>query len=66
MDITFVDLFCGMGSFHYSFKKLGFKCIMASDIYKPAKENYKTNYDLDVLDDICNIEPSTLPYYDIL
>lgn len=66
MEITFVDLFCGMGSFHYSFKKLGFKCVMASDIYKPAKENYKVNFDVDVLDDICNIDPSTLPYYDIL
>lgn len=66
MEITFVDLFCGIGSFHYSFKKLGFKCIMASDIYKPAKENYKANYDIDVLDDICSINPETLPNYDIL
>lgn len=66
MEITFVDLFCGIGSFHYSFKKLGFKCIMASDIYKPAKENYKANYDIDVLDDICSINPDTLPNYDIL
>ena len=33
-----------MGSFHYSFQKLGFKCVMASDIYKPAKENYKKYY----------------------
>ena len=40
-QVKFIDLFCGMGSFHYSFKKLGFKCVMASDIYKPAKTNYK-------------------------
>ena len=65
-NLKFIDLFCGMGSFHYSFKKLGFKCIMASDIYKPAKENYKKNYNIDVLDDICDIEPSNIEPYDIL
>lgn len=25
---TFIDLFCGIGSFHYSFDKLGMKCVM--------------------------------------
>jgi len=65
-EVTFVDLFCGIGAFHYSFEKLGFKCVMASDIYKPAKENYKENYGIDVLDDICEIDPSTIENYDIL
>jgi len=64
--IRYIDLFCGMGSFHYSFEKLGFKCVMASDIYKAAKVNYKENYNIDVLDDICDIEPSTIEPYDIL
>ena len=64
--IKYIDLFCGIGSFHYSFKKLGFKCVMASDIYKPAKKNYKLNYDMEILDDICNIEPSYIESYDIL
>ena len=35
-EMKYIDLFCGIGSFHYSFQKLGFKCVMASDIYKPA------------------------------
>jgi DNA (cytosine-5)-methyltransferase 1 len=65
-QVKYIDLFCGMGSFHYSFQKLGFKCVMASDIYKPAKENYKKNYNIDVLDDICDIEPSSIETYDIL
>ena len=59
-QVKYIDLFCGMGSFHYSFQKLGFKCVMASDIYKPAKENYKKNYNIDVLGDICDIEPSSI------
>ena len=64
--ITYIDLFCGMGSFHYSFQKLGFQCIMACDIYKPAKINYKHNYKMDTLGDICDIDPSTVEPYDIL
>ena len=64
--IKYVDLFCGMGSFHYSFQKLGFECVMASDIYKPAKDNYKHNYNMDVLGDICDIEPTNIENYDIL
>ena len=27
-----------MGSFHYSFQKLGFKCVMASDIINQQKK----------------------------
>lgn len=65
-EVKYIDLFCGMGSFHYSFQKLGFKCVMASDIYKPAKENYKENYDMDILGDICDIDPSNIDNYDIL
>jgi len=65
-QVKYIDLFCGMGSFHYSFQKLGFKCVMASDIYKPAKENYKKNYGVDVLGDICDIKPSSIEPYDIL
>lgn len=65
-QIKYIDLFCGMGSFHYSFQKLGFKCIMASDIYEPSKKNYKKNYDIDILGDICDIDPSSIESYDIL
>ena len=39
---------------------------MASDIYKPSKDNYKENYDMNVLDNICEIDPSTIEDYDIL
>ena len=64
--MKYVDLFCGIGSFHYSFKKLGFQCVMACDIYKPARDNYKLNYGMDVLGDICQINPENLEDYDIL
>jgi DNA (cytosine-5)-methyltransferase 1 len=39
---------------------------MASDIYKPAKQNYMLNYGIETLDDICEIDPYKLENYDIL
>ena len=65
-QVKFIDLFCGIGSFHYSFEKLGFKCVMASDICESAKNTYKQNYGMDVLNDICEIDQSKIEDYDIL
>jgi DNA (cytosine-5)-methyltransferase 1 len=64
--VRFIDLFCGIGSFHYSFKKLGFECVMACDISKPAKDTYVKNYGLHTKDDIVDIDVSTIPSFDIL
>ena len=64
--LKFIDLFCGIGSFHYSFSKLGFKCVMASDICEPARDTYEKNHKLKPLGDICDIDPSTVKSYDIL
>lgn len=65
-EIKYIDLFCGIGSFHYSFSKLGFRCVMASDIYKASKETYRNNFDMETFGDICNIDPLTIEEYDIL
>ena len=64
--LTFIDLFCGIGSFHYSFKKLGFECVMASDICEPARNTYKHNHKLEPQGDICEIDASKIKPYDIL
>ena len=64
--LKFIDLFCGIGSFHYSFKKLGFECVMASDICEPARNTYKHNHKLKPKGDICGIEASKIKPYDIL
>jgi DNA (cytosine-5)-methyltransferase 1 len=58
-------LFCGIGSFHYSFKKLG-ECVMASDIDSAARETYKENYGVTPLGDITKIDPVNVANYDIL
>ena len=64
--IKFIDLFCGIGSFHYSFNKLNWECVMSCDIDKAVKETYKENYGLIPLGDITEIEPQNIPNYDIL
>lgn len=65
-DVKYIDLFSGIGSFHYSFKKLGMRCVMASDFYEPAARNYKHNHEMEVMGDICEIDPTTVEPHDIL
>ena len=64
--IKFIDLFCGIGSFHYSLKKLGMKCIMACDVVKIVRDTYEANYNIKPLEDIIDIEPQDVPAYDVL
>ena len=66
LPITFIDLFCGIGSFHYSFKKLNWECVMSCDIDNAVKDTYKHNYGLLPLGDITMIDPADVPSYDIL
>ena len=40
---TFIDLFSGIGSLHYSFKQLGGKCVLACDIDPNANSTYIFN-----------------------
>ena len=57
--IRYIDLCCGMGSFHYSFNKHNIpnKCVMACDIDKYAKQYYTNNYpNTLLLDDVNNID----------
>lgn len=64
--ISFVDLFCGIGSFHYSFRPLGWQCVMACDSNPVARETYAANYEMHPRADIADIDPVTVPPYDVL
>lgn len=64
--IKFIDLFCGIGSFHHSFSKLDWECVMACDIDKAVKDTYMQNYGVMPLGDITEIEPKDIPTYDVL
>ena len=43
---TFIDLFAGIGGFHYGSSQCGCKCVMASEIDPIATETYYQNYKL--------------------
>lgn len=66
MTVRFIDLFCGIGSFHYSFKQLGMECVMACDISKPARDTYVANHGLEPQQDILDIKPMDIPPFDVL
>jgi DNA (cytosine-5)-methyltransferase 1 len=73
-NLTFIDLFAGIGGFHYALHKLGLKCVFASEINKDARNSYQTNFnkispDLfqknNFNDDIYNQEKKQIPNFDI-
>ena len=73
-NLTFIDLFAGIGGFHYALHKLGLKCVFASEINEDARNSYQTNFkkispDLfkknNFNDDIYNQEKKQIPNFDI-
>jgi len=40
----FIDLFAGIGGFHYALQKLGGKCVFSCEIDKKAQETYAANF----------------------
>ena len=43
-DISFIDLFCGIGGFHLALSSYGAKCVFASDINLAASNVYYENF----------------------
>jgi DNA (cytosine-5)-methyltransferase 1 len=66
MTHKFIDLFAGIGSFHYSFAKLGWKCVLASDNDETTHPVYEKNHSMKPHGDIYDIDPTSIPEYDIL
>jgi DNA (cytosine-5)-methyltransferase 1 len=65
--IKFIDLFCGIGSFHHAFRSVGgFECVFACDIDKYAKESYRLNYGMEPAGDIHDVATEDVPNHDIL
>lgn len=70
--LKFIDLFCGIGGFHYAMefaaKELGIvtKCVFASDIDSQAQEAYAENFSISPHGDITSIDAAEIPDHDIL
>jgi DNA (cytosine-5)-methyltransferase 1 len=70
-EIKYIDLFCGLGAFHYAFNSLQtksekYKCVFACDIDENVRKIYAENYGLTPEGDINNVNPEKIPDFDIL
>jgi len=63
---TYIDLFCGIGGFHQALDRMGAKCVLACDKDKDCREIYKLNYGIDPADNVMELDPDTMPDFDIL
>ena len=63
---TFIDLFCGIGGFHYAAASLGLRCVFASDIDEAARRQYHRNFGMVPEGDITRIDAGQIPDHDML
>ena len=63
---SFIDLFAGIGGFHYALSSYGATCLYASEWDKPAQETYFANHGIMPSGDITKIAAEEIPPHDIL
>jgi len=64
--IKYIDLFCGIGSFHHSLSLLGWECVFACDIDENCRQTYKKNHGMEPSSDICAVDVAKIPKFDVL
>ncbi len=67
-EISFIDLFAGLGGFHIALTELGCRCVFASELKEDLQALYKKNYPetTNVVGDITKVDLATIPQHDIL
>jgi DNA (cytosine-5)-methyltransferase 1 len=63
---TFIDLFSGIGGFHYALGSFGGECVFASEINEKAAATYFVNHGLQPAGDITKIKEEDISPHDIL
>lgn len=65
-DLSFIDLFAGIGGFRTALEHYGATCIFSSEIDKYAAQTYEANYGEYPAGDITKIAEQDIPAHDIL
>ena len=65
-QITFADLFCGIGGFRLALNNNGFKCVFSGEINPHACLMYKENFGDNPYCDISKFNPEEIPDFNIL
>jgi DNA (cytosine-5)-methyltransferase 1 len=73
-ELTFIDLFAGIGGFHLGMTNNNFRCVFASEIDHFARQTYSLNFKIpgkDILnfplnEDITKVNPGDIPDFDVL
>ena len=65
-QVTFADLFSGLGGFHLAAAEQGAKCVFASEINTELQDLYAVNFDIRPVGDIRLIKCDDIPKHDLL
>lgn len=67
-QLTFIDLFAGIGGIRLGFEKAGCRCVFSNDYDKYCAKTYAENFGTDdfFLGDIREVKSTDLPSFDIL
>lgn len=65
-EMTFIDLFAGIGGFRQALETYGAKCVFSSEIDKYAQETYEMNYHEMPKGDITKIKNEDIPPHNII
>jgi len=74
-QLTFIDLFAGIGGFHLALHDVGAKCVFVSEWDDPARQTYENNFKKIQPElfnkgffagDITKIDPINIPNFDIM
>lgn len=67
MPLKFIDLFAGLGGFHFALSELGHECVFASELREDLRKLYAINFPGTRIEgDITSIRPKDIPAHDIL